>query len=296
MRWKNWVSAALLSTLTLPALGQDTGFNTNNFKPTLDPHGYVTMEGARSLRLFQFHGKVMFNWANNPLEFQGTPEDLIDNLSIVDFVLGVGLLEFGNGGLEFGVDLPLVVENDGRSFYDGDRQLDEGDIGDLRAQLKAVLMDREDDAVGVFARGWIEFPTGETNDWTSNNDDTPTLNFGVGVEKQMGMLRAGIEVDYEWIEGRVRIGGVNVDDKVHLKAGVAIAPLEDMEDLEIMFEVHHWTRAANPWDHEVESPVELGGAIKYSGTIDFMVGGSGGLNRGVGAPDARVFASAGFTF
>jgi hypothetical protein len=81
--------------------------------------------------------------------------------------------------------------------------------------------------------------------------------------------------------------------------GLAIAPLSDIrgwEALEAVFEARTSFRVGNPWKSEEESPVEVDGAVRWSATFYAEVGAGAGLNRGAGAPDARVFAAVGTTF
>ncbi|GIW72035.1 MAG: hypothetical protein KatS3mg102_1577 [Planctomycetota bacterium] len=292
MRTRVVIGAVLGAALCAPAaFAVDKGFNANNFYPTVDPFGYVTVAGARSLRTGKLHAKAVFNWANDPLEFPGGK--LIDDWTFVHLIAGFGLLEIGNGGLSLGVDVPLVLDNDGNELFSGER-IDEFEISDVRAEAKLVLMDREDDAIGIFARGFIEFPAGSVREFVSTLQDRPTVNLFAGLEKQLGPLRLGIEVGWTWIEGKIELPGVTIDDKLHLRAGVGLTPFpNDLADLEIVFEVHHWARLSNLYEEEFESPVELGGGIKYTGFIDLMVGGSTGVDRGVGAPDGRFFFSLG---
>src|SRR5262245_22818823 len=79
-------------------------FNVDEFKPAIDPYGYAVVNGARSLAPWQLHAAAYVNWAKNPIEFDpalGVPRgnDIIRELTMLDIVAGLGLIQFGNGGV-----------------------------------------------------------------------------------------------------------------------------------------------------------------------------------------------------
>lgn len=280
------------------------GFNAQNFKVPTDPHGFITMNGARTLRSLQFFGGVGANWATDPtkLRINNARSELLEDLTQLDLVAGIGLLEIGDaGGLSIGVHAPINLDLHGRRIDDFDRRIPSGKFGDIQANVKLVVFDREEDLIGLYARMTADFPSGDEENLTSNRDRY-TLGWQVGIEKQFGkILRVGVEAGYDWIDGDIRIGGVKIDDKLRLNAAIALSPgglldIEALEDLWVVVEAHSWGRIGHLYERERESPIELGGAIKYTGFIYVMVGASGGLNNGVGAPEARMFGMVGFAF
>lgn len=275
-----------------PATAQDAdGFNMQNFEVPTDPHGYITMNGARTLRQWIPFVAVGINWAHNPLTFVEPGEDLVQDLTQLDLAVGLGVFEFGDaGGLEIGLHVPIILDLHGRRFDDLDRRLPSGGFGDIQANVKATLFDREEDLIGIFGRFYADFPSGEEEDFLSNKDKI-TLGWQLGVEKQISRFRIGVEIGYEWLDSDVQLGGIQVDDKLRLNAGLGF---ELLDDLWAVLEVNSWGRIGHLYERARESPVELGGAIKYTGGLYAMIGGSAGLNRGVGAPDGRVFFAVGF--
>jgi len=276
------------------------GFNTQNYRVPTDPNGYITMNGARTLKKLQPHISVGFNWAHNPLTFVQSSRDLIKDITYLDLAAGLGLIEIGDaGGIEVGVYVPLTVDLHGNRLENMNRRLPDGGFGDIQANVKATLFDREEDLIGLFGRMYIEFPSGNEDDFTSNKDKY-TLGWQVGVEKQLGkLLRVGVELGYEWVDGNIQVGGVTIDDKFRLNGGAMLNVGEALdlgfEDLWVVFEVQSYGRPQNLYDRARESPVELGGGLKYTGTIYAQVGATAGVNRGVGAPDVRIYFSLGFT-
>lgn len=275
----------------------DEGFDAQNFKIALDPYAYMTVNGARSLLPLQFHVLAEINYAKNPLKFTSdsgvSDKDILKEIAVVDLGASMGLLKFGeHGGLQVGASIPLYLYRHGVDIFHGQGHVNKTDFGDLRTQLKATFMDREEDLVGVAARLEAIWPTGDGKEFTSNNDK-PSYLGSVIVEKKFGAFRIGAEAGYQFIESQFGGGGLQIDDKLHIGVG---AGFEVMENLEVVAEVFHWTRIENPWDHEVESPVEGGIAVKYTGTIFGMAGVNAGLNNGLGAPDFRFVLEIGFTF
>ncbi len=288
----------LVLVLESPALAQDEGFDAMNFHPATDPYGYAMVNGARSLHMWQFHVAAIVNYSNDPLSFKGDAvpargSDVVRELTALDVVASLGLVKFGNGGLSVGVDLPIVLANNGLRIDNRDLGTHDTGLGDLRTELKATFLDREDDAVGVAARGFLTWPLGREEDFTSDGHVSGGLT--AIVEKKIAIVRFGIEVGWQWIDGDAEdVGGVTIDDKLLVGAAIAVEPIEKVS---IFAELNHWTRIDNPYDQSETSPLELGGGVKYGGKSLFaLAGASAGLNDGVGAPDFRLYGGLGFTF
>ena len=298
---RRWLVTALTVTMFLvaqPAQAVDEGFNVNLFKPTLNPHGYFSVDGARSLKPLQFHGNMLLNYAHNPLQIQGASQDLIEDLALVHVVFGLGLLEMGNGGLEVGLDIPIVAENRGDQFLSTTEKLEEPIFGDWRLGVKLTVFDRRDDAIGLFVRAWYEFPTSDQEEFLSNEDARGTTALFAGVEKQLGeAVRLGGEIGYEYIDGDIDVGGLSVDDKFHANAGLAFIVFEgETSSFEIMGEIKTYGRVSHIYEHTRENPVDFNVGLKYAGDFHLTAAVGGGLNSGVGAPDGRLVLGAGFTF
>ncbi len=319
-------SLVAVLSIVQPVLAQvDEGFNAQNFQPPTDSFGYVTMNGARHLRAGHPFFGAYIDWSNNPLDLRDIREGYIDDMTFVHGVASIGIVNFlDNGGISLGAVVPYALQMDGFGRDPGTTdpafvtppavELPDGRIGDIRAETKITFLDREKDPLGIAIRGWGTAPTGEDKYFLSNDE-----HFGGGggliLEKDFGGFRIGAQVDYEWIEGDVVIsevrfvdpgfGGVlqgteqkrlKIDDKLHMKVGAAKQIFID--DLWLVFEATHWTRATNLYNTPREAPAELGAAIRFDRHVLILVGGSIGVpdNRGVGAPDARAFASLGYKF
>ncbi|MFC1705518.1 hypothetical protein ACFL59_01695 [Planctomycetota bacterium] len=294
---------AVLSASTAFAQGFK-GFHIQTHRPTTDPHGYITLNGARSLKTLEFFASAGFNSSHKPLTSQAPGVDLIKDATYVDLVAGLGVAQFGEaGGLSIGVDVPLILDLHGVRFNDRNRRLPSGNVADIRVNAKATLADREESVLGLFGQVYMDIPSGEDRNFLSNREKF-TFGATVGAEKQYSIFRAGVEVGYEWIDGEIKLGGIQIDDKLRLTGGLGV---ELLSDLWLMAEIHMFSRAEHLFEAAREYPMELGGAFRYTGEApgeagpsgaDFygILGASSGLNKGIGAPDVRVFGALGLTF
>jgi hypothetical protein len=277
----------------------DDGFDAQNFKSAMDPYGFVTVNGARSLQPLQLHAFGAFNYAKDPLKFttesQVPDRDVLAEWGTLDVGGSIGLLSlFEHGGIAVGAVLPIVIYEHAVDFGSATQtDAKKTSTGDLRTQVKATFLDREDDIVGFGVRVEAKWPTGNTDEFTSDQDK-PSYLGTVIVEKKLGPLRVGAEIGYQFIESQFRLSrDFQYDDKLLVGIG---AGFEVVENVHIVGELLHWTRIEDPWDHEVESPIEGGAAIKYTGTIFGMLGCNFGLNDGLGSPEVRVHLAIGFTW
>ena len=301
MKSKAWLSAVVVAIGAL-AGGEARAldeFSAQNFRPPIDPWGYVTVEGAKTLAPDQKFAALYYDWARRPLIFDdGTTRiEKVRDVHWLDLAGGYGITSIGKtGGLEAGLDLPIAAQDvwiDGA----GDSH-DSAGLGDLRTDLKLSLGDRDDDFFACAFRAYASWPTGRHGMRFMSNDAF-TLGGEVAVEGKIDFVRAGLNLGWEWIDSKFDGFGARVDDRFHAGFALAIAPLRDIsgfETLELVFEATHWTLSDRPWDHEIHSPVEVGGALRYNGRFFGLLGASAGVNRGVGAPDARVDVALGYSF
>jgi hypothetical protein len=273
-------------------------FSAQNFRPPVDPWGYVTVEGAKTLAPGQPFGAAYYDWSHRPLVVGSTLEAIREQ-QWFDLVGGYGITSLGKtGGLEAGLDLPIAAHE--VDFVEG-RRRESGGLGDLRTDLKASFGDRDDDFFGLETRGYVNWPTGRHDLHFMSNDGAFTIGGEVGVEGKIDWVRGAITLGWEWIDSKFDAPalGVRVDDRFHVGFALAVAPLRDIagfESLETVFELTHWTLSDRPWDHEASSPIEVGGAVRYNGKFFALAGLSGTLNQGAGAPDARLVLALGYAF
>ena len=294
----------------------DEGFYAQNFSPPIDPYGYITLGGARALRAGHPFFAASIDWANDPLDLRDVREGRIEQMTFLQAVAAIGVFNLGEGGLDIGLVVPFALHMSGfgrdpNTLTGGaspGRRVDLPDdtrLGDSRVEAKLTLLDRTQ-FMGIALRGYGMLPTGEDKFFLSN-DEKFGAGGGVLVEKQIGFLRAGVEVGYEWIDGDTVLSDetfvdpftgeadlLKIDDKLHMKLGVATEL--PIDDLWIVLEGMHFTRAEHLWDNERESPIEVGGALRFDRHVLFLIGGSTRVGTGIGAPDVRAFATVGYKF
>lgn len=277
-------------------------FDASGFDPPADPFGYMSVEGAKALDPGEVHAAGYFLWSHRPFltpvsRGGAAARRVIEDAYDLDLAGAVGLFSLKTAGVEAGVVVPVTVRELGFALERPNERLRESGLGDVRTDVKLAIFDRDDDAIGLAARVYARWPTGRDVPFKSN--ERVAVGAAVETEVHLGFLRTGLELGYEWKDGEVRVGGVTVGERVFAGFGLAIAPLTDIrgwEALEIVFEVRHAARVNDPYDLEEEAPLEVGGALRWSGTVFALLGGSAGLTRGPGAPDARAIAAFGITF
>jgi hypothetical protein len=288
-----------LAVITLAAgaaRGATVGVDAIGFDAPIDPFAYITVQGAKALDPGGFHLAGYGIWNHRPFRLAGGVEG-IEDAYIYNLVAGVGIVSIGKrAGLEAGLSLPLVLAERGFDLDRGEPIHDEG-VGDLRADVKLAVLDRDDDVVGLAFRAWGRFPTGHTTAFASN--DAVQVGVDAELEYHAGFFRTGLNLGYQWLDGTASTADVTIDDSVRLGYGLGIAPLSDIrgwEPLEVVFELTHSFRASRPYARQEESPLMVGGALRWAGTLFALVGGSAALTRGAGAPDAQLVAALGVTF
>jgi hypothetical protein len=287
----------------------DAQFDAQNWKPAFDPYGYFTVEGAKAMEFIQVHLALTYDWAHNPLELAQSRQgafggnDVVRDLHMLDLTGAIGLLKINHMGLTLGVDVPYAVNVYGIKINPDPstglpQSLQKNAFGDVRTQLKWTFMDREDDAIGLAGFVNISWPTGSSGQFLSNGYRLITPEFGAVVEKKFKFFRIGANVSYVYLYEDLGTADVTISDRLKYSTALEITPFDSgaLKPLSFIGEFFGWTNFADPFDHEAVSPLEAGGGIKYTSTFFAELGANAGLNKGVGAPDVRIYASLGVTF
>lgn len=176
----------------------DEGLNAQSFQPPTDSFGYITMNGARHLRAGHPFVGTYVDWSNNPLDLRDIREGYIDDMTFVQGVASIGIVNLlDHGGMSLGVAVPYALQMDGFGrdpttatpvFVTPEPvELPDGRLSDIRAETKVTFLDRGEDPIGVALRGWGTAPTGEDKYFLSNDE-----RFGAGggliLEKDFGAL------------------------------------------------------------------------------------------------------------
>lgn len=219
------------------AQSNDNSINLAYTHLPTDDSGFLTVDGARTLREGEIYGSVSFNHAQNPLEL-GFPGDsrarsVVRQLTTLDLALGVGIFD----GFSLGIVLPVVLDNDGRELLAPDFATNDtrsGGVGALRVKAEWTVLDtRERDTreEGEEAREeeWLDFalsvspfmtfPTGRARDYLSDQDNV-TGGGSVQVEVELfRRLRVGGSLGVEFVSSSIDIGDLEIEDR--LRFGLA---------------------------------------------------------------------------
>jgi outer membrane protein OmpA-like peptidoglycan-associated protein len=303
------VNAPLLLALGATSWAQDVAtqnypIDAEKFRPTIDPYGYAVTESAATLEHLQV-GVGLWGWYSEDsavLTVAGErligpspsfPDAMLDQKSVVDFQLGLGI------GKVFSLvaEGPVVLWQTGfepaapRS-PEAVADPEPSAIGDLRVTPKFVLIDLADGSpIGLSFLTTGTIPTGSQRSLIGEGDftATPMLAF----EAANGAIRTG-----EYLAR----GAMNV--------GVRIKPPDTFRDVTFGSEfVFRGAMSARPI-HELEIGTDLQGSVAGfrtaqvpleilpwmrlhgAGIASFTAGAGFGLNPGLGSPDWRVFGGA----
>ncbi len=137
-------------------------FNSIFFRPATGPNTYLMLYDTQTLRMLQFDAGLYFDYAYDPLNVRiGTQPTakVINNMLVGDFVAAIGAMDF----LEFGVDVPFVLLNSLLDPYTtGATRSNFMDMGDIRLEAKARVLDACRKHIGLAFVPFITFPTGKS--------------------------------------------------------------------------------------------------------------------------------------
>jgi hypothetical protein len=276
-----------------------SGTDVHGFRPPHDPFGYAGLAGVNVLEAGEVFTAATLSLAERPFATKVRGGRPVRRLHTADLRLGVGVLRlWRGGGVSVGASLPYALHERGDGLFG--EGVSESGLGSLRTDAKIKLQDPLDDAIGVALRFGVDWPTGDADDLLAEDGLAATGAFTL--EWNASVLRIAGEVGYRWIEGDGRLNGreLIVSDQVTLGMGFAVAPLLDLagyEHVEIFSEARHAFRAADPYRRSEESPLEVGGGLRFRGdTLLIVVSGFAGLNRGVSAAQRRFALEVGVRF
>lgn len=154
--------ALIGSLVPMSALADSQTFNAIFFRPATGRNPYLMLQSTETLEQLQFNVGEIFSYGYRPLDIRqgGTRvRGVIDQLMVADFVAAMGALDW----LQFGIDFPLIIMN---RFQDplvtpAPGLSNEFDIGDLRFEAKARVLDTCKYRVGLALVPFVTVPTGK---------------------------------------------------------------------------------------------------------------------------------------
>ncbi len=297
-----WLLIALSGTASAQdVITQDYPIDVERFKPVMDTYGYALTESSTTLHNLQVGFGMWGNYSQDPvvLLWNGNrvigpapnfPDGLIDDRSIVNFQVGLGLADI----FSFSVDLPVVAWQEGyepaaEESPQAFAELTSAGMGDLRIAPKFVLADiHEGYPVGLSVSGRLGIPTGDTASFIGDG----AVNFTpiVALEAADGSIH-----DREYIfRTAVNAGAIlkapdtfrdlELGSAFLYRAAFAVHPAPAIEIGSDLAGEVYGTRTAH-------APLEILPWLRVF-PVDWVAvtGGIGvGLNPGLGSPDFRAW-------
>jgi len=267
-----------------------------NFQPVVDSSQFVTLYDAQNHKKGEWNVGLYLDYAHQPLEL-ASPVG-VRQLGVVDGTIVANVL--GSYGITdwftVGARVPVVLFNN----YEGlpntpARALAEHDfsMGDVGLDLKFRLLSAKEGRIGLAVIPFLHFPTGRSTTFVGDGQ----VNGGAKVAFHADVherVRLVANVGY-LIKKGVVIRGLDADDQFQIGVGANVKIIKDKLDL--IAEGHTETVAKDFFSNKIQTPAEVGGALRYHATknLDFTAGGTAGLNHGYGSPDYRVFLGVNYT-
>ncbi len=267
------------------------------FRPTTDGGDYITVYDTDTLPTEtpgarRFHLGFYGDYARHPLEIQFQRSGnlftrLVQNLGTMQLSAAIGILDFW----EVGMRLPGYIENVNEVQVGGGRLGGtDAKFGDMVVNSKFTLLRRSDYGVGLAVMPEVTLPTGSRTDFAGTGD----LGYG-------GLLIADVYPVEGWRIAinsggfiRDKVGGgpfVDSSDDFNDQLRFAAATSYDFTSAFTgIIEGYGAADTHKPFDAERKTPFDLIGALRvHMKAIDLTFGGGGGLTKGQGSPDFRIF-------
>ena len=282
-----------------PLLADDTGidgFNGLFFRPNVDGQGILNVDSSNILFPGVAHVGSHFQYARRTISFSdpalgGLVTDLAENQVLMNLVLGVGLFEF----LDIGMDVPIVLMQNGTKCLNATcsnlTNYTGFGLGDMRFVIKLRLLNEKEYPIGLALASDIGIPTGKRRLFTGGKN--ASYEQRLIISKKFKYVEAAANVGYRVVD-RVQAIGINYDDQFTFGVGAK------------GFLPHNifafGTIAGNIFlsdGGDADTPVEFMGGVGYhwkKQNLACHVGGGARLVDGVAAADYRVMGSCGIDF
>lgn len=194
-------------------------FNSVFFEPATGKNKYFMLQGTETLHKFQVNTGLFFSYSYHPLDIRdggARIRGIINQLVVADFVAAFGITEW----LDMGLDLPVVIVN---QFADpliagSPPSSNQFNVGDLRFEIKARVLDSCRWPVGLAFVPFITAPTGSASHYVGD----PSLTGGVKialdgrVHEKIGLT---LNVGYQGGK-KIKLQNIEYQNRLLLGAGV----------------------------------------------------------------------------
>ncbi len=285
---------ATLGVMLTASTGRGEGFDLQQFNPMPNLHEslFSTASGGVAGHL-NWSAMVLYNHADDPLVVRDADDKRIDSVvstqGTLHLLLSLGLLDWA----EIGVDVPMVVWQEGSAFPQGARLSGDGSfgLGDIRLIPKVQLFTTRahalDNGLALALLVNLHLPTGDADALQGGDFRVgPRLAF----DWRIGGPRVAANVEYLYRSGK-KIDNLNIDDTF----GWFVAGEVPVYDgIDVLGEVRGRFTLTSDGLNAADSPTEfLLGAKATFGLLQLMAGGGAGLVGGYGAPEWRAVLGVG---
>lgn len=160
-RWRVALGALslgiVLSLFADLSLAESPTFNAIFFKPAIGRNPYAQLMGTDVLHHLQFNAGAVASYGYKPLQIRDA-RSVVEYQAVGDFVAALGISE----KFQIGLDFPMVIMN---RFSDPltspPFQVFKGEMGDLRIEFKAKLLNPCQKRFGFAIAPFVTIPTGK---------------------------------------------------------------------------------------------------------------------------------------
>lgn len=272
-------------------------FDVMNFKPAVDSTRFITLYDADTHQQGEWNAGFYIDYARHPLEL-GAPvgtrrTGVIDNQVSINVLGSYGFTNWFTAG----VRVPVVPWNDWQGLNTVTAgnltRVAAGDLfamGDVALDLKFRLLDTK--YVGLAIVPFVSFPTGKSTIFNGNGyfsgGGKIALDFDPHERVKLGLNVGGV------YKKDVTIRGANIATMLTMGAAINV---KAHRLLDVIAEGHVESVVKDLFQTQVQTPAEVGGALRFHATdsLDVTLGGTAGLTIGVGSPDFRTFLGLNYT-
>lgn len=273
-----------------------TDIDLRRFRPTLDQHGFATIQGTTMPGSGRWDVGLWFDYDRGSLvlrDDEGTRiRNIVDHRLSADFTAQVGITD----RFALGFDLPLVLHQVGDLRPLGDDSshgLTTNAVGDPRilGRVRILGQDGEElrernDGPGVAALAVVTLPLGTKGSFATEG----AVTFDLHAIADFHFLGLGVVADLGWRHRFINkdIGGVTFRDRFLWGFGIKV-PIPLGRGLAGMFEIRGEHDARRPFQNARRSSVEGDLGIRYglSGLSLTALFGMG-FASGIGTPSYRA--------
>ncbi|MFA5186488.1 MAG: OmpA family protein [Patescibacteria group bacterium] len=292
------ISIILVLISSFVSFADDTGvdgFNGLFFRPNVDGQGISSVDTARVLTPGVAHVGGYFQYARRTISFSdpalaGLTTDLAENQVLMNLVLGVGILDF----LDVGMDIPIaLMQNGTKCLNAGCTNLTNytgSALGDIRFVIKLRLMDEANYPFSLALASDVGIPTGNRRLFTGGKN--AYYEQRLIASRRFKHVEVAANVGYRVVD-KVEALGMDYDDSLTYGAGVKgflphkLYAFATVSGFKILSE-----------GGSASSPVEFMGGIgrDFARHVSCNIGGGARLVDGITAADFRVMGSCGIDF